>query len=137
MYNMGITVSEVTPMASSEKTERDRQELQRLMDELYDEMHRWREEHPEASLDEIAREAVLRRRRLMAVWLEQLACQHGTGAAAEGLTCEKCGQPLIYKGRQRRKVEHTEAEIDLKRAYWYCPHCEGGIFPPGPPAAAG
>ena len=127
----------VIPMATVEQTERERQAFQQLAAELYDEMHRWRAEHPEASLDEIIQQAALRRRQLMALWVEQLACQHGTGEAAAGLRCEKCGGPLVYKGRSRRQVEHIEAEIGLNRAYWYCPHCEGGVFPPGPPPATG
>ena len=124
-------------MATVEQAERERQAFRKLAEQLYDEMYRWREEHPEASLDEIIQQAALRRRQLMALWVKQLACQHGTGEAAEGLRCEQCDGPLVYKGRTPRRVEHIEAEIDLNRAYWYCPHCEGGIFPPGPPPATG
>ena len=63
--------------------------------------------------------------------LEQLACQHGHGEVVEGLICERCGRPLVYKGEPQRDIENLEGEPRLKRAYYHCPHCEGGVFPPG------
>jgi hypothetical protein len=122
-------------MASEQEREKDWLAFEQLARELHEEMYRWREEHPGASLDEIIQQAALRRRQLMTLWVGQLACQQGTGEVAEGLRCEKCGGPMVYKGR--RRVEHLEAEVDLNRAYWYCPHCEGGVFPPGPSSTAG
>jgi len=103
--------------------------IRKLAEQLYDEMYQWREAHPAASLDEIIRQAALRRRQLMALWVEQLAGQHGTGEGAEELRCETCGGAWVYKGRTRRRVEHIEAEVDLNRAYWYCPTAKVGFFP--------
>jgi hypothetical protein len=120
-------------MSTVAQTRSDEQAFQALAMELYGELRQWREEHPEASLDEIVQQAIPSRQRLMGVWLGQVACQHGTGEVAEGLICERCGHPMVYKGRSRRAVEHLEAEIELKRAYYYCPHCDQGVFPPGPP----
>ncbi len=113
----------------------ERREFEQVAGQLYDELRAWRARHPEATLDEIVQQAVPRRQRLMGLLLEQLACQHGRGEVAEGLACEQCGRPLEYKGRQRRQVEHIEAAVELTRAYYYCPHCESGLFPPGPSAA--
>jgi hypothetical protein len=64
--------------------------------------------------------------------LEVLARQHGSGIVAEGRICAGCGQAMSYKGELKRDVEHyLEGETELERAYYYCAHCEGGIFPPG------
>ena len=117
-------------MASSEQVERNRQELQALADRLYSELYEWRAKHPEASLDQIAAQVTPRRRRLMGEWIAQLACQDGNGTVVEGISCPHCGQPLVYKGDAPRQQEHLEGEIELKRAYCYCPACQEGIFPP-------
>jgi len=98
-------------------------------EEMYDELYEWREAHPEASFDEIARQITPRRQELMGEMMSQLALQHGSGGVAEGLRCEQCGQLLIYKGRLGRGVEHLEGEAQFNRAYYYCAHCESGLFP--------
>ena len=99
--------------------------------QMYEELHAWREAHPEASFDEIARQVTPRRQAAMGELLAQLARQHGNGVEVEGLVCEVCGNRLEYKGTARRLVEHLEGEMELKRAYYHCPHCESGVFPPG------
>jgi DNA-directed RNA polymerase subunit RPC12/RpoP len=124
-------------MSPSEQFEREREALHNLVDASFVAMYQWRADHPQAGFDEITAQVISHRRRFVALWLQQLACQHGCGEVAEGLRCERCGQPLVYKGRSRRVVEHLEAEVELKRAYYYCPHCRGGIFPPRSPAEIG
>jgi hypothetical protein len=119
-------------MPTLSPAESGEQEFLQCAQELYRELRQWREEHAEASLDEIAERAVPGRQQLMGLMLQQLACQHGTGEVPEGLRCEHCGQPLVYQGRRRRAVEHLEAEIKLERAYYRCPHCRQGFFPPRP-----
>jgi hypothetical protein len=99
---------------------------------MYQELYAWREEHPEAGLDEIAGQVTPRRRELVRVLLERLAQQHGTGMVAEGVTCERCGQPMRYKGEAKRGVIHyLEGEMGVERAYYHCERCNSGIFPPG------
>jgi hypothetical protein len=103
-------------------------ELRRIHQELYE----WREAHPGASFDEIAAQVTPRRRELIGLLLEQLAKQHGSGMVVEGRVCERCGQPMSYKGEPRREVQHyLEGETQLERAYYYCDRCESGLFPPG------
>jgi hypothetical protein len=117
----------------SRETEAEAKEQWRVKaEEMYDELYEWRERHPEASFDEIASQVTVRRQELMGELMSHLALQHGSGEEVEGLVCEGCGQELRYKGKLRRGVGHLEGEADLKRAYYHCPECESGIFPPGP-----
>jgi hypothetical protein len=119
-------------MGTSMQRERDEQTLMAGMRRMHQEVYEWREAHPEASFDEIAAQVTPRRRQLVSLWLEQLAKQHGSGAVAEGWVCERCGQPMTYKGEPRREVQHyLEGETALERAYYYCDHCQSGLFPPG------
>jgi len=124
-------------MRSKEQTEQDKKRWEAKCGDMHDELYEWRERHPEASFDEIANQVTPRRQELMGELLAELACQHGQGEEVEGLVCEECGQPLVYKGKPQRGVEHLEGEAKLRRAYYHCPHCKGGIFPPGPAVEVG
>jgi hypothetical protein len=124
-------------MASQRQSEENKGRWLAHLEQMYEELYAWREVHPEASFDEIARQVTPRRQALMGELLAQLACQHGNGVEVKGLVCEGCGARLEYKGTPRRLVEHWEGETQLKRAYYYCPHCEGGVFPPGSATEAG
>ena len=118
-------------MKSSEEKEEDKRRWQAQAEEMYEELYEWRERHPEASFDEIAAQVTPRRRMLMGQFLAQLAAQHGDGTVIEGLSCPECGQAMSYKGKPKREVEHLEGELELARAYYYCAHCDSGLFPPG------
>lgn len=124
-------------MKSEAAKEQNRERLIAGLEEMYEELYAWREAHPEASFDEIAEQVTPRRQKLMGELLAQLALQHGSGVGVEGLACERCGRALVYKGEPPREVEHLEGETELRRAYYHCPHCETGVFPPGPSVEAG
>jgi hypothetical protein len=112
--------------------DKEKARLQQAFGDMLDELQAWREQHAQASFDEIAAQVTPRRRAVMSQVLEAMARQQGSGMVPEGLMCEECGQALEYKGELARHVTHyLEGETDLKRAYYYCPHCEAGIFPPG------
>ena len=49
--------------------------------------------------------------------------------------CPKCGQKMHNKGKKRRNLATETGEIQVERAYYYCPTCREGHFPPGPPLA--
>jgi hypothetical protein len=111
--------------------------LENLFARLREEVRDWRAQHPDATLDEIAAQVSPRRRQLMGAWLAELALQAGNGYALEGLTCEQCGTALVYKGTPGREVLLLEGDLTLARAYYHCPRCEAGLFPPRPTPGAG
>lgn len=51
---------------------------------------------------------------------------------AQSAVCPECGQRMRYKGEKARDVVTETGEVRLERAYYYCPSCRKGIFPPGP-----
>jgi len=112
-------------------------EVAELFGQMESELVAWREAHPEATLDEIAAQVTPRRRQVMGALLAKLALQPGNGYALEGLRCPECGTDLVYKGNPEREVLLVEGEGSLARAYYHCPHCAQGFFPPGPPSRAG
>ena len=124
-------------MSNQERREQDKERLLAQFAGMYEELYQWRAEHPAASFDEIANQVTPRRQELMGALLSRLALQYGSGEVAAGFSCEQCGQQMGYKGKPRRGVEHLEGEARFKRAYYYCAHCEGGLFPPGPAVTVG
>jgi tRNA(Ile2) C34 agmatinyltransferase TiaS len=100
---------------------------------MYEKLQAWRRENLDASFDEIAAQVTPQRRELMGIVLKQLAEQ--ADAEAEAPVCESCGETMVYKGRPARGVVHGEGETGLERAYYHCPDCASGLFPPGSTAA--
>ena len=45
--------------------------------------------------------------------------------------CPICQQKARYKGQKERQLATETGEVRLMRAYYYCPHCREGFFPPG------
>jgi uncharacterized protein with PIN domain len=46
--------------------------------------------------------------------------------------CPECGEKMRYKGQKGRDLITETGEVRFERAYYYCPACRQGIFPPGP-----
>jgi hypothetical protein len=65
---------------------------------------------------------------------EQLAAGLAETEAKEedSSNCPECGREMRYKGRKVRNVLTETGEVRLERAYYYCPACRKGVFPPGP-----
>lgn len=106
-------------------------ELQAEAERLIEELLNWTEQTEAPDLTAIE-EQVLKLRQQFG---EQLAAAAvGRQPTAEPLTvrCPECGRPMHQKKkRQRRRVESRVGEVPLKRAYYYCDHCQVGLFPPG------
>jgi hypothetical protein len=117
-------------MSSERQKEATKEALRSEWEAMVEGLQGWREGHPEASFDEIANQVTPRRQALMGKLLEALARQHGNGVEVAGIACEVCGQAMVYKGEPRREIGHLEGETELQRAYYHCPHCKGGVFPP-------
>jgi len=50
----------------------------------------------------------------------------------ESRDCPECGQRMRYKGRKKRDLVAETGEVQIERAYYYCPSCKKGFFPPRP-----
>lgn len=92
----------------------------------------WRAAHPTATFAEIeaAVEPLVARVR---AHLIQTALAPPTGAAAPPRpTCATCGAAQVQRGTHPRTVRVVgDQTVTLHRAYWTCPRCGDGHFPPG------
>jgi len=113
------------------------QQFQKEARELWEEIDRWMEEHPEATLKEIERYLQPLRRKFLARIVALQLLKRGAGVSLEAPLCSHCGRPMEYKGIRGRPTVGLELEGDLPEAYYYCPHCGEGFSPPQAAIGAG
>jgi len=113
-----------------------REEFLKRAEELWDSFNVWHKEHPEATFDEMEEQLGQQRRGILGGFLELNLRQGDLGATPEAPLCERCGQPMVFKGYPEKTIQGLEAEATIPRAYYVCPTCEVGLFPPGPAAEA-
>jgi len=90
----------------------------------------WYRDHPGATFDEIEEQVGQQRRDFLGELLELILRQGDLGATAEAPDCPKCGKPMEFKGYPPKTVHGLDVDVKIPRAYYYCPTCQVGIFPP-------
>jgi hypothetical protein len=122
---------------SARKTSSEaRDEFLQRAERLWDEFNAWYQDHPEATFDEMEAELGKRRRAVLGSFLELSLRQGNLGATPDDPACESCGKPMTFKGYPKKAVHGVEADIKIPRAYYVCPSCGTGLFPPGPTSTA-
>ena len=104
--------------------------------DLWDSFNAWHKEHPEATFDEMEDELGQERRGILGDFLALSLRQGDLGATPEAPLCKQCGQAMVFKGYPDKAVQGLEAEAKIPRAYYVCPACKEGLFPPGPATSA-
>jgi len=100
--------------------------------DLWDELNRWYQQHPEATFKEMELHLRKLRRSLMGQTIRLMVAQGDLGATPDPPCCEKCGAKMGFKGYPDKEIDGLEGEGRLPRAYYVCPACGAGFFPPGP-----
>ena len=108
-----------------------REEFLRRNEKLWDEFNAWYQDHPEATFDEMEAELGKQRRAILGHFLELSLRQGDLGATPEAPSCRQCGGLMVFKGYPKKEVQGLEADAKIPRAYYVCPTCGVGIFPPG------
>jgi len=102
-------------------------------EEAIDKLLAGRKEKQELQLRDIERLVREAGQSVMECFTAELA---GGEEQAEGRgVCPECGGKARYKGRKVRDLVTETGEVRLERAYYYCPTCRKGFFPPRPPLA--
>jgi ribosomal protein S27AE len=109
--------------------------FQREAQAFWEELDQWMDEHPETTLKEAEQHVRPLRRRLMDQALALQLLKRGAGVQAELPLCPHCGQTMEYKGIQDKPMVGMEFEGEIPRAYYHCPRCGEGLFPPQRPIA--
>ncbi len=96
----------------------------------------WYQAHPEATFDEMDNYLGEEGRGLLGKAVELILRQGDLGATPQGYRCEQCGAEMVFKGYPEKATQGLKVEAEIPRAYYICPRCQAGLFPPGPAAAA-
>ncbi len=109
-------------------------EGQRVQDEgLRARLAMWRQAHPQATFDQIEDAVQQELARYQAQLVDELiqSGQDGAGDAAERPVCATCGERMRPCGRRAREVLcRLGRPVQVERAYYVCPACGAGLFPP-------
>lgn len=108
----------------------------KLSEEVISGMKEWRDQHPDATLNEIEAAIDERLNRLRARMLEDAAlaspkADWSQTATQQRPTCPQCRSQLVARGKKKRHLQTTGGQqITLQRSYGTCPSCGSGFFPP-------
>lgn len=112
--------------------------LRMAADEMITEVKAWQALHPEATLSEIEVELLKVRQRVTEQMGAALIEAQPSRRPRAKPTCPSCGRRMRFKDDLETGVQSQVGVLRYRRGYYYCPHCKGGLFPPGsPPAASG
>ncbi len=97
-------------------------------------LRQWRREHPQASFDEIeeaVQHEIVRLQAQLVAEMIQAGAPEAEAEAEAGPVCAACGARMQRAGRRTRTVlSRLGQPIRLERAYYVCPACGAGLFPP-------
>ena len=101
-------------------------EAERLIDHLLD----WTDQTERPNLTQIETLVLDLRRQFGKTLAENAIAAQATAQPVAAPPCPQCGQPMQPKGRKAKTVVSQVGDLHLERAHYYCPACEGGLFPP-------
>ncbi len=98
---------------------------------LIAELVAWEREAGAPKLSEMEAKALAVRQRFGKRLLEAMIEDQEARQPAESPKCPTCGAEMRYKGQKGTDIETRLGGIEIERGYYYCAHCESGLFPPG------
>jgi len=101
-------------------------EAERLIDQMLD----WTDQTDRPNLTQIEIIVLELRRQFGKTLAENAIAAQETVQPVTAPRCPQCRQPMQSKGRKDKTVVSQVGDLHLERAHYYCPPCEGGLFPP-------
>ena len=114
-------------------TERDKDLKARLMAEAEKAIEKLmtnRSEKEELTLSDIEQLVRATGKRVMERFTGELVAVEAK--KPQSRICPECGRKMRYKGEKARDLVTDTGDVRLERAYYYCPICREGVFPPRP-----
>lgn len=96
------------------------------------EIRRWRQAHPKATLAEIERAVDEQINQVRARMIEEIAQSSEEEWPLSEKICPQCGKRMVARGKHKRVLQtQGEQSVTLNRGYQSCSHCGYSFFPPG------
>jgi uncharacterized protein with PIN domain len=106
--------------------------LVKAAEEAIQQLLDWDEKQPRPNLTQIEEAVLAVRARLGQAMAEVVLAGQETQQPVAAPRCPTCGEPMRAKGRKGKALESRLGGLAMERGYYYCAHCERGLFPPGP-----
>jgi len=107
-------------------------ELMKIAEEQIDRLLEWSEEAEAPNMGAVEEKVLQLRKVLSEKMTEAVVNNQAAVHPVPGPLCEHCGREMHYKGMKTKEISSWAGEVKLKRGYFYCNDCKGGLFPPGP-----
>jgi hypothetical protein len=98
---------------------------------LIAELVAWERQAGAPQLSEMEAQVLAVRQQLGQRLLKTLVEDQEARQPAEPPTCPTCGAAMRYKGQKGTDIETRLGGLKVERGYYYCAHCQSGLFPPG------
>ena len=108
-----------------------KKELMEKLEKAIERVLDWQEKHATFTMTELEEFVLGLRQELGEEIAEATLGQLGSKVISEGLQCEVCGSPMLYKGQEAKRVETRIGSLAVERGRYWCPTCQAGLFPPG------
>jgi hypothetical protein len=97
---------------------------------VIDELLAWERQAGAPNLSAMEDKVLALRQRLGQRLLEAVIEDQEARQPATSPPCPTCGAALRYKGQKETALESRLGGITVERGYYYCAHCDSGLFPP-------
>ena len=97
----------------------------------------WAETTERPNLEQIETEVLRLREQVGQEMAQAVLAGEETQRPVPEPSCATCGRTMRSQGAKTKTVSSWVGELALERGYYYCDHCEGGLFPPGRATGAG
>lgn len=108
-----------------------RQELRQKSESLIEDILDWYEANDNPTMSQIEAQVLSIRERLGQETAEQLIQAQEAVHPPTVPLCPNCQQVMRYKGDKKKRIDGLIGTMGIQRAYYYCPTCQKGLFPPG------
>jgi len=106
---------------------------QKLLEQAQQVVRKLLDDLPEASditLSDMERATGMMGQAMMQQTMQQLV-ESKQQATMTDMHCEGCDERMSRRGKRRRRIVTVRGEVEIERAYYVCPKCGTGRFPPG------